>query len=255
MDRKNIILMLLTLIIGACDSGPKKEKAISIERYSNGAVRMEKFATTSDSVDFKCKDYYPNGNIAMEYYLKNNVYQGSSKKYFENGKIDFEGNWEAGKKKGLFKYFDSLGTIEKIIEFIPFKDSLNSQANQLIRINTDGDTIVDKSLYYEYYSASDTIKSGEPYEFKIVLRGHIYDNAFIRFCDFDDKFNLAYDEKKCEVVNTVNFGIQLKYTKTKIGVNYLRGVIVNYNRDPSTNEPYVGKYVEVYFSHRFYVVP
>ncbi|MFA6058693.1 MAG: hypothetical protein WC756_10880 [Taibaiella sp.] len=222
---------------------------------SDRAFKSEKIKIESDTIDYECTDFYSDGEVMSRYFLKENKIHGYNANYYHNGKIDFEGNWETGKKKGLFKYFDSLGNLEKIIEFVPFRDSLNSRPNQVIKINTAGDTIVDKSLYYEYYSVSDTIKSGVPYEFKIVLRGHIYDNAFIRFCDFDDKFNLAYDEEKCEVVNTVNFGIQLKYTRTKIGVNYLRGVIVNYNRDPTTNEAYVGKYVEVYFSHKFYVVP
>ena len=243
---------LISIFVMGCSNDQPRKEAI-ITKYSNGSTKSEKFFQEGDTIDYKEKDYYPNGRLQIEYAIKNNKLHGSSRLFYMNGSKEWEGFWYNGEKIGHFKYFDSTGHLDKIVEFLPFKDSANSRANQIIRFDVKGDTVKENSLFYEYYYVSDTIKLGDLYEFKIVLTGHIFNHAFVKFCDFDDRFNLL-SEENCNTANMPNLEIHLKYKRYKLGENYLRGVIVNYNQDETSKEPKVGKYVEVYFSRRFFVV-
>jgi hypothetical protein len=55
--------------------------------------------------------YYENGNRNIFLTCKNDTLEGSYKIWFENDKLNLEGNYINNKKDGLFKLFDESGTL------------------------------------------------------------------------------------------------------------------------------------------------
>ncbi|XHR94250.1 hypothetical protein ACFJIV_28850 [Mucilaginibacter sp. UC70_90] len=220
--------------------------------YPNGE-KSEISYVKNDSFNLIRKDYYSTGIIKSLFHLKDSLFNGLNEEYYRSGKLESKGYWHLGKKKGWFYFYDSIGNLDKAIEYLPFRDSSVSKPNQIIHFTINGDTIKNgQSIYYEYYSTKDTIKlNKETFTFKIVLAGHKYENAYIGFCDFDDQFNLP-DHKPCPVTEMDNYSILLNPRAYHLGENKITGYIVNMEKPLGENG---GKFIEIFFSRKFYVVP
>jgi hypothetical protein len=244
--------------IAACNQNDssKFDKSNYIEKYSNGKVKTE--TKQVDSETSSIKEYFPDGVLKFEGTLVNGKLNGMGKLYNNNGKIANEGTWISGKKSGLFKYYEPDGRLTKIIEFLPFRDTITDRPNQVFKIGKNGDTLLNgQSLFYEYWVVKDTIKMNkEEYQFKIVLKGQIFNNALLRVCDFDEKFNLQPKGHCDEVPFDKRFVVitALTANRYKLGINTLRGEIINYDKFKTVDGRDTVRTVSVYFSRDFYVV-
>lgn len=242
---------LAQILISGC------QNETEIVKYPNGKIKSENIHYKSDSFDVVKKNYYPSGALESIFHIKGQAYNGLNENYYKNGKIESKGYWHMGKKKSWFNYYDSMGNLDKIIEYIPFKDSSISKPNQIIHFGSLGDTIKNgQSIYYEYYSTKDSIRlNKDSYTFKIVFAGHAFKYAYIRLCDFDEEYNIQTKEP-CAILEMNDYTIQLSPRRYKIGENTIRGYILN-TKNPLMDDKTVidGEYIEVYFSDKFYVLP
>lgn len=140
--------------------------------------------------------------------------------------------------------FFEKGTANKAIHYIEVNNEF--LPNKLFIFNEQGDTLKDKSLYHLLYYVKDTISSNEEYRFKIVLEGHIYDNAYLALSDI----NADFPDSLSPVVEMENLQIPLVIKGENRGWNYIRGRIDNF-KDSSVKG--YKTWVKVYFVDSFYV--
>lgn len=255
---KYFIYLWVSIVLSACNqnSSDKTNGLYYTEKYPNGKLKIER--RQMDNGRSIIKEYYPSGNLKFEGSLRNDKLDGIGKQYRNDGTIESEGTWITGRKNGFFKYYRLNGSLEKIIEYIPFRDTVADRPNQMFKIGMNGDTLLNgQSLFYEYWFVKDTIKMNkEEYQFKIVLKGHIFNNALLRVCDFDERFNLPSDGHCDEIPFDKGFTVITALTpnKYKVGKNTLRGEIINYDEFKTPDGKDTGKSISIYFSHDFYVI-
>jgi hypothetical protein len=243
--------------MSSCKDNSKYDKSIvQLSKYKNGKVKFEKMVLKADSLDFRCRSYYPNGQLESEYFIKDSMLHGVNKTYYSNGKLKFEGKWSNGKKDDYFKYYDSLGHLDKIVQFIPFQDTAISRPNQIFKIGPNGDTLLNgQSLYYEHWKVKDTVKyKQEFYNFKLVLRGRIFKNARVMFCDYDRYYKLL-PNGECGQSEMADFVWQGRLVKQNLGENIIRGEIMNYDVSKKPDGTDSFKVARLYFTLKYYVIP
>lgn len=62
-------------------------------------------------------EYYDDGSLKSEYFLKNELKEGDFVEYFKNGKVKYRINYEAGKKSGKAIYYYETGEIYGVTYF------------------------------------------------------------------------------------------------------------------------------------------
>jgi antitoxin component YwqK of YwqJK toxin-antitoxin module len=255
LSSKTLIAIICAITIISCGENMQQQGSEKIIRFPNGKMKEKLIKVRGDSIDFKVETYYPSGMLESQYSLKNSRRHGYMKNYYPNGKIDYEGYFVDGRKKGFFKYHDSTGRLEKMINFINYRDSSVARPNEVIRFNEWGDTLYDKSYFYNFYRKSDTLKSPfDSYQFKFISRGKLFKYSYIVFCNLDEKFNSVGTDKPISVLMEEN-QIELSRSDNKIGANYLTGYILNTDTPISADGRVIGRSIEMYFYRKYFVKP
>lgn len=223
---------------------------------SNGTkeITSNKATLTKNGV-YEHMEYYSNGSIKAKYFTLKGKFHGLYTNFYSNGMICDSGQWVAGKKEGYFSYFDTLGRIEKIVEFIAYKDTSIGRPNQIIKIASNGDTVLSQSLFYEYWYVRDTLENvNQEYVFRVILPGHIFDKASLEVCDYDEYYN-QLPNAICTVGEMNDFKITVALPKDKIkkGINVIRGAVVNYREFKNKDGKDTVNSVRLYFSKQFFV--
>lgn len=225
-------------------------KLVHIVKYDNDLPKMKRYII-SDTTDFY-SFYYRNGGVKQTYFKKKGQMHGLHKEYFQNGKLKSEGQWLDGKRHGTLYNYDSSGNLTVLRRYIKFRNDENARLNEVIRFNK-ADTILKSSLFYQMYIVSDSIQSDEEFQFKMKLRGHLFDNAAICLCNFDSVYNLP-SKKICDTFLMRNFEVALSPLQSDRGLNVVRGVILNYEHvfTPELSKK-TTNVAEVYFSKGYFV--
>ncbi len=64
------------------------------------------------------EEFYPSGALKTEAnYNKNGKLEGIAKRYFENGKLQFERNYKNGKREGIAREYFSNGSLKTEMKF------------------------------------------------------------------------------------------------------------------------------------------
>jgi len=100
-------------------------------------------------------DYYPNGNVNVEYlYDKNGQITGSVKIYYPEGQIYSTEEYENGKQNGITKVYNEDGTQSNEIVYsngIKIKEyDFDKNGNKIIPVTERLEMITYKTGYYEY---------------------------------------------------------------------------------------------------------
>jgi hypothetical protein len=80
-------------------------------------VRIGKLDTAFCNLSGNFKDYFHNGKVAFECFMKNNKLNGKGIYYYENGQIKETGNYLNDDRNGIWQYFYDNGKIEKVLNF------------------------------------------------------------------------------------------------------------------------------------------
>jgi antitoxin component YwqK of YwqJK toxin-antitoxin module len=59
------------------------------------------------------QEYYPSGNLKVEYHTKDGQYDGLMKRYYENGRLQFISDFKDGRNVGLWKKYFEDGVLQK----------------------------------------------------------------------------------------------------------------------------------------------
>lgn len=91
-------------------------KSQSDDEYYDRSITSYKFflikkESVYDPDNGKKHTYYDNGNVKIEYILKNGVGHGPVKNFYENGQLSLEGAYLNGKKHGKFVEYSDSGKI------------------------------------------------------------------------------------------------------------------------------------------------
>lgn len=193
----SFLMLFLTL---SCQNSDRK---VDVENtyYKNGNIK-EKIYNYKDttfyviySVDGKVKryrriyyvdsngssqsghfiDYYDDGRIKYEYFIKKNKLWGTSKKYYPNGNIENVGNYWKGLKDGIWKYYTENGDI---IEEINFYDDIpegmhnnyfeGSKIKKISFRNSNG-----KIIYYRKYNKLGDVLKEEGHPLSISFSDNV----------------------------------------------------------------------------------
>ena len=141
--KKYVYLIAFIFILVSCN---KRQKVVE-ETYEGGSPKVEKYyegegankelvkevtyyPNKQKQLEGDYKDskrdgnwvyYYDNGNKWSEGTFHNGLYDGNSTTYFENGAKRYDGLYKAGKKIGIWKFYDE--TSGKQIREVDFDKS------------------------------------------------------------------------------------------------------------------------------------
>lgn len=248
--------ILLILIIVSNLSCNQNEEVVS--RYSNGSIRIGRIRLNNDTMDYKMKEYYINGNLKSIYFIKSGKREGYNREYYNDGKVKSEGEWMNDKMVGDFKVYYPSGELQSVLNYIPFRDSNVNRPNQMLKFDVKGDTLWNQSMYYEVKRVSnenDTVKFGNLYVFNLKLKGHVFEKTtFVYICNFDKDYNFIPGKPRNKTtLEMKDFAIGLGTKADKYGWNYIRGYIENTTWSPENPSLPVTK-VQLYFTDSFYVI-
>jgi TonB family protein len=136
--------------------------------------------------------YYRTGNKHIFLTKSNNVLNGSYKIWFENGKLNLEGNYENNEKDGHFQLFDEFGTLVR---------EGNYERGKLV----SGEAVV-ADLLYENPNTKASFSSG-PEAFSDVLKKRSAELEEVKKLDatYSKYLNLKLKIGKKGIVSNVDF--------------------------------------------------
>ncbi len=93
-----------------------EEKIMGRELYQNGKTKME-WNFKSDQKNGEAKSFRADGKPWSAHTYLNDTLQGPYKTWHENGQLYIDGQYNKGKKSGLWKFYKPDGSVEKEINF------------------------------------------------------------------------------------------------------------------------------------------
>lgn len=209
---------------------------------------------------YKTFEHHQNGDITVEYFLKDGTKEAQGYKvgdietitFFDSeGRIYQEGQFKNGKKMGWHTFYDEKGKTMNEIFFV------DDKVNQGKTYNKNDDSIdIENSLYVEFHMPIDTLPQNEevPAYLKYINGKSKYE--FIRVylnlnnevkSDFSNIYNVAVDTfgaepKEQDIYFLVKFPNK--------GKNYIRGYLVDAVSDSVSDQ---SKGINIFFEHEVYV--
>ena len=255
------LLGLYTVVSGCAENNPQNTPKLLhkyIDEEGHTIIVYEIEANTigiaNRKIDFlDSSNSLLQSNYAVVHPGRDSFYHGLEEGYYKNGVVHKKGYWDHGRRIGTWFRYDGQGNIISVLKYILLNDTTES-ANQAIFIKSDGDTNRETSSYYNCYDnmVNGSIKNGQEYELKVKLDGHLLglNNAYISVGNYNEKFRLE-DSASCDTIQMKDFNASIKRKEYRIGLNTIRGVIVNHE------DAKPGKVLEhkvTYFSHDFNVI-
>ena len=118
--KSTLLLLLLSFLIGSCDSFVTDSSAnASASSSSDGVVRKTRRDGTlaaeityrNDKKNGLAKYYYKNGKLRSEVMLKDDIKHGEAKLYYENGQLFQVTNYQNGMKDGVQRKYRDDGRL------------------------------------------------------------------------------------------------------------------------------------------------
>ena len=225
-----ITLICVSLVL-ACKHNSTSEKLLAKGILQNGQ-EYKIYSVSSDPViDKVVKIYYQNSDLLYEAYgLKNNQKEGFDEIHSHSGVLKKRIIWSKDRLKKTIT-FDEEGDLKEIDNYV----SLNAidTLNTYFSFTKNGDTAKEESFYYSIYGLDDSVKYGNDYTFRIQLESHIYDQAYVSFCGYDDNFNEhpSLTTGKCDSFPMDDFKlIVTKKGGYNLGKNMVSGEIINFGK-------------------------
>jgi len=198
--RFTFLIMILQLLIYSCTTRTN---------YSNQEYPTEDcefIRKVMDSLDLMtCREYYETGELRRE------------GKYI--GKIPVD--WH--------KFYKKTGILETEIEYVFFKDKSTSMINQIISLDSIGDTIKKHSNFFIINVEKDTILLGETFYAEIELKTPYWENSRIEFV-----FRIPDDPLNNRHIFTGNRTCIYDYKPIDTGVFYLDMTLIESIFDTTT---------------------
>lgn len=253
MDRKRYcgliagikIGLIFIMIQNTFSSCTKKKK--DVEYFENNKIKKEHFF--SNGYKDSSRIYSKSGNHTSTLVHKED--KKLVRYFYENGTIEAKGIFiEDSIPLGEWRYYDKQGNLTEIKDFLIIENRPILNQNWVLDLR--GDTIKDKSNYFELIMEKDTIFLSEPIKAKVDLIAPFFKdkNSSIMVViakdysiDFNDDFSNKNEVKKDTTFN-LNLekdmrgalGLESDFRRTcifgkyfnDIGSHKLRGIIVEY---------------------------
>lgn len=110
--------ILFCFLVTAMASGCSDVEVVE-NKDENGAL-LEKYARKKDNFDKHgpYQSFYPNGTLYEERNYKNNLLDGESKVYSENGQLDYVEHHKDGKYEGLYQQYHQNGQLSNEGQYV-----------------------------------------------------------------------------------------------------------------------------------------
>jgi len=89
----------------------KNDRLVSYTYYSKAGTLVAPIEVKNETQTIKA--YFKNGNVSMEYTLKNGELDGKRVSYHSNGKVDSEENYVNGERDGAYKNYYASGQLRE----------------------------------------------------------------------------------------------------------------------------------------------
>jgi len=122
----------------------------------------------NDTLNGKSESFYENGKLKSEYYLSNNENDGGYSIYYESGNLKEKGNFEIGNIVEKIQFYDTSLLMKKLIERY-FLINGENFLNEIIVLDRNQDTILEKSNFYKIIIPKDTLQLGETFKAEIII--------------------------------------------------------------------------------------
>lgn len=190
---------------------------------------------------FKCVNYKLNKEGKL---LRNGEYIV----FFPNSNIKVKGRYNNDLRQGNWYYYSEEGNLRKIEMYVidsiyHFGEILNQSISFDSNLNID---IQKSTSFYRINVFQDTIYNTEPFIFTISLPNPKFQDGMNIFMgDFDEYYKLR-PNTKIDTIKTNTFEKTISIQNHKIGLNTIRGIILNYDSINMKIWPY-------FFSVNYYV--
>lgn len=245
------------------------------EYYENGDMKLIHHYRNGRKIDSSVL-FYPNSNNIIKV-RKNWEKEGDYylREYYSNGIIKFEGFVKDSIRIGTWKYYKNSGVLDESREYMNVEGG--SYLNQVYNVNFNGDTLYQGSNFIRIVVAKDTIELNEPFRAIVYLEGEFFRSKEVPYIkvsianniqnfksDFSnaeevnlDKFNnLLLDtanQKWYPNVNKRRTAVFGKYFKDA-GDKHVRGYVSEFiDKQPTTIDSSIAEERRIYFDKRIYV--
>lgn len=117
--RKSLKILILLLPLLASAESLFSQKKTVVKEFTNGKPEVIIYTKVIDGEEQKVKEeaFYENGNMEYSGEYKNGTEHGTWKYFYENGKIKAEEKWNNGIENGTFKEFHPDGKLAREIVY------------------------------------------------------------------------------------------------------------------------------------------
>lgn len=119
--RIHISVIVVLLITNGCDPATRVEEAerpvIKRTFYSDGLLSTEYFVVLDSVRDGRFRKFYPNGKIEFEVDYSNDRKDGNEKGYYESGNVQYVIPYKKGAKSGVSNWFSENGELKATIPY------------------------------------------------------------------------------------------------------------------------------------------
>lgn len=230
------------------ENGKKIDSSISFYPDSNNIVKVKK--KWDEQEDYYLSEYYSNGYIKFEGFVKDSVRIGTWNFYKNNGFID--------KRK---EYMNVHG---------------GSYLNQVYNLNNNGDTLYNGSSFISIRTVKDTIVLNEPFQATAFVEVEFFKtkDSYIKVVVANVKENFTHDfsneeEIKLDVFNNLSLdttnqkwfpGVNKRHTAVfgkkfnSPGDKMVRGYVIEiFDQEPTETDSIIKRERNIYFDLRVFV--
>lgn len=131
---------------GKIEEGPyvdDRKEGIWIKYHTDGSTPKLKGEYKNNRPEGQYTKYYPNGKVREQGVFERNLYQDSLKRFHENGKIEYEAEFNStGKEEGKVKYYYPNGQVE-----FEYESNNGKPSGKAVRYYENGD--VKEVIFYD----------------------------------------------------------------------------------------------------------
>ena len=262
---KHKYLIIFLFFICACQ---QKE---TMKSYFDSGVIKEKCEVVNGVKNGVCTLFFENGNISaithwqadtlhglsLGYFLSglpkhetnwnNGLLHGYSIEYFENGNIHKKGKWSFGERVGFHKEFFLSGQLKKFYNYIEF-DNGSVHLNEVIKLSELGDTLYEKSNFFNLSFCCDTLNIGDTLIAKFYVVAPHFKNSKFYF-----NFDIPENDSLVRRVFSENGSLVYDYIPVISGQNYLSGYIDEFVIKSEKKDTITGQSRYLYFDIPYWV--
>lgn len=244
-----LIPYILVLSIGLISC--EKDAEVIIEKYNTGQIKMKSYLNDNQEI-IRQELFYPDGLTKLVQEYQNGTKNGVFMRFYENGNIAQSGFMKNGLREGLFYHYyeKDSGIVSSIAEIF----NVGDQEMMLYAKKYDKEgELIKEYRDFEFISLPDTLIQDQEIEYFININSVGEEDSTVLITGpFNDRFTFI---KGLDTVMVTGNNVKLRYSSNTLGVNCIRGRLIEYNNVEVKGDTLIEDVSHKFFEKKIYVIP